>query len=506
MMNREIEPKGGYKALEKHFGRLGKLNGVLEILHWDSAVMMPPGAASVRAEKLATMKVLIHELSTDPLIGEWLEQAKGEDLGEWQRANLKEIERFYLHSTSVPADLVETLSRAASICENCWRTARKNNDFKTLAPHLTKVVNLTRQVAKAKAEALGTSLYNALHDQFEPGGTTDKIDALFEEHITFLPSFLEEVLERQSQKPKTLPQTGPFPLGKQKKLIEKLVGHLGFDFNYGRVDVSLHPFCGGSPDDLRITTRYYEDNFLSGLMSVAHEVGHGNYERNLPAEWRFQPVGQARSLSIHESQSLLMEMQACRTPEFIRFLAPIVQVFFGKEGDEASWDADNLYQICTKVERSLIRVEADEVTYPAHVILRYQLEKAMMSGELEVKDLPTAWNEGMEKYLGITPPDDRNGCMQDIHWMDGTFGYFPTYTMGAMTAAQLFQAALEATPEIPEEIGKGNFEPLLSWLRENIHSKGSLISTDELLIQATGKPLDASIFREHLKRRYLGNS
>ena len=255
------------------------------------------------------------------------------------------------------------------------------------------------------------------------------------------------------------------------------------------------------PDDVRITTRYAEDDFASAVMGVIHETGHALYERGLPRQWRHQPVGQARGMSLHESQSLLMEMQACRSAAFIAFLAPLARDAFGGSGP--AWDADNFRRLYTRVTPDFIRVEADEVTYPAHVILRYRLEKALIGGDMQLADLPAAWNEGMKKLLGIVPPSDREGCLQDIHWYDGAWGYFPTYTLGAMTAAQLFEAACRAQPEIPAAIGKGDFTPLLAWLRTNVHGQGSRLPARELLTAATGRPLDPAVFKAHLERRYL---
>ena len=276
---------------------------------------------------------------------------------------------------------------------------------------------------------------------------------------------------------------------------------LGFDFHHGRLDVSLHPFCGGTPDDVRITTRYDEADFSSALMGVMHETGHALYERGLPAAWRGLPVGEPRGMMLHESQSLLIEMQVCRSRAFLDFAAPLFRREFG--GDGPAWQADDLYRSYTRVEPGLIRVEADEVTYPAHVILRYNLERAMIAGDLDPADLPGAWNDGMRKLLGVTPPNDRLGCLQDIHWYDGAWGYFPTYTLGAMAAAQLFQAAVAADAAIPTGIAQGDFAPLIGWLRANVHAKGSLLTARELLSEATGRPLDPEAFKAHLRRRYL---
>jgi carboxypeptidase Taq len=280
-----------------------------------------------------------------------------------------------------------------------------------------------------------------------------------------------------------------------------LMEHIGFDFDHGRLDISLHPFCGGVPDDVRITTRYFEHDFAQSLMGVLHETGHAMYERNLPAAWRLQPVGEARGMAMHESQSLLVEMQVCRGPEFLGFAAPLMRDAFSGEG--AAWDTRNLSRLYTKVEPGFIRVDADEVTYPAHVILRYRLERALIAGDMRIADIPTAWNEGMEELLGITPPSDREGCLQDIHWFHGSFGYFPTYTMGALAAAQIFAAATKAEPGIKPAISRGDFAPLMRWLAANIHGRASIGSTDDILTEATGAPLGTAAFKTHLEARYF---
>jgi carboxypeptidase Taq len=276
---------------------------------------------------------------------------------------------------------------------------------------------------------------------------------------------------------------------------------LGFDFSHGRLDISLHPFCSGVPEDVRITTRYDEEDFTTGLMAVLHETGHALYDRGLPAQWRHQPVGDAHSMALHESQSLIIEMQACRSRQFIDYVAPLMREAFGGSGP--SWEADNIHRLYTRVEPGLIRVDADEVTYPEHIILRYRLERALIGGDLDLADLPTAWNEGMQNMLGITPPSDREGCLQDIHWPDGAWGYFPTYTLGAMTAAQLYDAARRADSEMEPGIARGDFGPLMRWLGAHVHAKASSLSPDALLTEATGKSLDVAVFKHHLEQRYL---
>jgi carboxypeptidase Taq len=309
------------------------------------------------------------------------------------------------------------------------------------------------------------------------------------------------VLEAQAKQPPIIYPKGPFSIDSQKKLGEKLMATIGFDFHHGRLDTSLHPFCGGTPDDVRITTRYSEEHFADAMMGVVHETGHAMYERGLPANWRRQPVGQARGMALHESQSLIVEMQAARSPAFCRFLSPLLNATY--PGNEAAFTPDNLARFYTRVEPGFIRVSADEVTYPSHVILRYRLEQVLIAGDLKLADLPAAWNAGMKDLLGLTVANDREGCLQDIHWYDGAFGYFPCYSLGAMTAAQFYAAAIEAEPGIPAAIESGDFAPLIGWLRKHVHGRASSLSSPEIIRAATGRPLDAGIFRRHLERRYL---
>jgi carboxypeptidase Taq len=412
------------------------------------------------------------------------------------------MRRRWLHAAAVPGELVEAESRACSECERVWRKARAEDDFVAVLPGLERVLRLQRELAALKAERFGTSPYEALLDQYEPGCSVATIDRLFDELAGFLPDLLDAVLTRQSSMPSPAAPAGPFPIEAQRNVAARLMERIGFDFAHGRLDVSAHPFCGGTPDDVRITTRYNESDFARALMGVLHETGHALYQRELPAEWRRQPVGRARGMAVHESQSLLLEMQVCRSHAFLTYAAPILREVFGR--DDPAWEADVLHRRQIRVRRGLIRVDADEVTYPAHVILRYRLERAMIAGDLEPADLPGAWEEGLRALLGVAPDNDREGCLQDIHWYDGNFGYFPTYTLGALIAAQLFEAVRQAMPDVMEAIAAGKFSPLLGWLRERVHSKGSLLSTAELVEDATGQPLGTASFERHLRDRYLG--
>jgi len=491
-----------YQQLERIFGRLAALGDAEGFLHWDSSVMMPPASAASRAEQIAALQSVRHEIITAEEMEELFNEVDNRgELTDWQAANVREMRRRWRRQTALNADLVEARAKASSACESKWRDARPKGDFSLVKNELQTLLDLVRESAQAFGDVLNCDPYDALLDQYTPGLKKEIVDPLFNRLAGELPGLLHRILEAQGRRESANVPEGPFPIDAQRALGQKLMAVIGFDFEMGRLDESLHPFSGGTPDDLRITTRYEEGEFMSGLMGVLHETGHALYEKGLPKDWRLQPVGEARGMDIHESQSLLIEMQACRSLEFLTFASPLMQEAFGRSGPE--WSPENLYCVYTRVEPGLIRVDADEVTYPMHVILRYRLEQALLSGDLPLDDLPGAWNDGMKELLGLSPPDDRDGCLQDIHWFDGAFGYFPSYTFGALTAAQFFAAATETDGDILPGIGRGDFKPLYRWLGENVHSQGSLLEAPELIRQATGKNVDADIFLAHLERRYL---
>jgi carboxypeptidase Taq len=490
-----------YQRLRERFRRVAALEDAMAVLSWDRQTIMPAGGGEARAEQMATLRVLRHEAITAPDMGDLLGEAARAPLESWDAANLREMRREHTHATALTSDLVDARSRAAAACETAWMTARPAADFKSVAEPLDTLLGLVREVAAAKADALNKSPYDALLDQFEPDGSAKAIDALFARLEPALADLLPEVLEHQTREATDSPASH-IPVDQQRDLGLKVMASLGFDFEHGRLDVSAHPFSGGVPDDVRITTRYDTADWAGSLMGVIHETGHALYERGLPKDWRGQPVGASRGMALHESQSLLMEMQVSRSRAFFDHAAPLFRAAFGVEGD--AWSPEALYRGATRVSRSLVRVDADEVTYPFHVILRYRLERALLSGDLSVADLPGAWNDGMRAGLGVRPPDDRLGCLQDIHWYDGAFGYFPTYTMGALAAAQLFAAARRGIDGLDAKIAEGDFAPLLAWLGENVHRWGSFHDTDAVLLAATGAPLGEQAFLDHIRARYLG--
>ena len=489
-----------YVRITKRQRRLNALGGAMAQLHWDQAAMMPAGGANARAEQLATLSVLSHELSTSPEVADLIDMARSEDLRSAERVNLELFERSWQRAILLPVDLVDAMSRAESETERVWRNAKEESDFSQLAEPLNNILNLVRQQADIFADAFSLSRYDALLDLYDRGRRSQEVDRHFEDLASFLPDLLEQVKEKQASETIQFP-VGPFPIDQQKQLGQTVMSALGFSFANGRLDTSAHPFTGGTPDDVRLTTRYDEEDFTKGLMGVIHETGHALYEQGLPEDLRGLCVGDSQGMTIHESQSLFFEMQMGRSPAFLKWLSPIAGKQFGKTGPE--WTHSNLSNLYARVEPGFIRVDADEVTYPLHVILRYRLEQSLLSGDLLVKDLPGAWNDGMKSLLGVTVTDDALGCLQDIHWPSGAFGYFPTYTLGAMLAAQLFASVRKEIPDLEEQISVGNFAPVLEWLRKNIHAKGRLLPPDELIKAATGSHLSTEAFKAHLNSRYL---
>ena len=492
-----------YRALAQRFDRHYLLKSSADVLEWDAQAMMPAGGGDLRAAQLGTLRVLAHDAIAAPDMADLLAAALASAPEDpWERANLDAMRRTWVHAAAVPADLVEARTRATSLCELSWREARRNDDFASLAPQLREVVSLTRQIGEAKAAAMGISVYDALADEYEQGAREAILEPLFTRLERELPPLVDAIVAAQARAPRAPELVGPFPVARQAALGRLLAERMGFDFTRGRLDVSAHPFCGGAAEDVRMTTRYDESDFLSSVLGVIHETGHALYEMGLPRAWVRQPVGQAAGMGIHESQSLLMEMQAARSPELLGWLAGVAAQELGVSRDMLT--AEALVQRAMRVERSLIRVDADEATYPLHVAVRFTLERALLSGDLAIAELPGAFRDRMEQVVGIRPETDRDGCLQDVHWPSGAFGYFPSYTIGAIAAAQLFAAAVEATPSIPSELARGDFSSLLAFAREHVHGNGSRYDTSTVLQRATGRGLDVESLLAHLRARYLG--
>jgi carboxypeptidase Taq len=491
-----------YEQLEQEFRRLHAFRGALSLLRWDAAVMMPRGSADVRGEQLAALETEHHALLTTPKVARLLERAEAgaSQLEDWPLANLHEMRRQRDHAIATPPSLIARLAKATSRAEVYWVEAKKANDFKILAPHLEEVVHLVRDKAALLGQARGLAPYDALVDGFTPGISTADIDTIFKALSRKLPSLINQAIEVQAANP-PMPLSGKFSVSRQRSLSIDVLKALGFPFDRGRLDESEHPFTEGVPGDIRVTTRFDLSDPFSGLLGAIHETGHAMYDLGLPMKWRDQPVGRDRGLALEESQSLLFEMNLCRSRSFVKYLKPLLDKYLQVSGPE--WDEVNLYRHLIRVRRSLIRMDADELTYPVHIMLRYELEKKILEGSLPVADLPEAWNANLEQRLNIRPNGDVEGCLQDIHWAVGHFGYFPSYALGAVIAGQLNEAMRAARPALDEEVAAGHFGGVMDWLRDNVHGVGARLPVQELIKQATGKPLTAAAYLRYLEAKYL---
>ncbi|MDW5415361.1 carboxypeptidase M32 [Iodobacter sp. CM08] len=493
--------KTAYQAVLATFTRIYRYEHLGSLAAWDQAAMMPSKGNDARGAAMAELDVLIHHTLTSSELAANIAGAEQENLDEAEQASLREIKRQWKTANLLPAALVEAKTLLGSHCSHEWRTQRQGNDWAGFLANFREVVRLSREEAQLLAQTSGLSPYESLLNKYEPGMSCAELDRIFGDVKSWLPGLIRQAMERQGNKV-LLAATGPFAIEKQRALGLEVMALLGFDFEAGRLDVSHHPFCGGVPEDVRITTRYTEVDFMQSMMGIVHETGHARYEQNLPRENVVLPVGRARSMGIHESQSLSFEMQLGRNPAFLELISPLVKKYLG---DQAAFEPANLAAMYTRVRPDFIRVDADELTYPAHIILRYEIERALIDGEIEADDVPALWDEKMQAYLGVdTKGNFKNGCMQDIHWTDGAFGYFPSYTLGAMYAAQYFASIRKLHPDLDQQIAAGNLEPIFSWLNANIWSQASQWETDELVRRATGEVLNPAHFRAHLEARYLG--
>jgi carboxypeptidase Taq len=490
-----------FNTLVQHFKTISHFSHLSAICGWDQASMMPNGGAQARSEAMAELSVHIHSLMTKPQLEEWFASAASESLNHQQLSTLREMKRQWQQANVLPESLVQAKSLAGSKCEHAWRTQRKENDWVGFEKNWAEVVKLSQEEAAIRADATGLTPYDAMLDIYEPGTTTQSLDVVFNDVKSWLPDLIDAAIEKQKSEQIIMPN-GHYATETQKALGLDVMKLLQFDFNHGRLDESVHPFCGGVPSDVRITTRYSEEEFVQSLMGIVHETGHARYEQGLPKSLAGNPVGEARSMGIHESQSLFFEMQIGRNENFIHHLAGLAATHF-KDSDKYVLEVENMKKLYTRVKRDFIRVDADELTYPSHVILRYEIERDLMNGKIKHTDVPELWDTKMQAYIGLSTKDNyRNGCMQDIHWTDGSFGYFPSYTLGAMYAAQ-FMAAMKKTVDVDTVIRSGDLTPIFNWLSDNIWSKGSLFTTDELVTQATGERLNPMHFKQHLTNRYL---
>ena len=496
-----------YQKLKTRFAEIENLEGAASILNKDAQTFMPNGSGDDRSQQMQSLATVCHDRITDPKVAAWLDEAEANQgsLFKDDRRNLFLMRRLWIEKNSLSPELARERARVEIEGQGLHDKLKETGDWANMRDWLASAFDLARQAGEAKMKPLGlASPYEALLDGFSPGMRDETIAREFGRLEAVLPTLIRDVREKQAADPQPIPLQGPFPAVQQAELFRRLVKAVGFDFNRGRLDVSgSHPSSGGTPDDSRITTGFDEKDFLRYLFAAVHEAGHAAYNQNRPKEWRYQPAGSHLGTSIHESQSRIIEVQACHTSEFFKFLEGQAREVFNRLDDPAL-SAENLERLANRVNPSFIRTAADEVTYPAHVILRYTIEKGVIEGRLSIDDLPQAWTDGMKRLLGITPPYPSKGHMQDVHWPAGEVGYFPAYTIGDIGAAQLFAAACKARPGLRSELANGNFMPLHEWLNENVRRKGALMTPEELFRSATGEDLNARYYLDHLSQRYLG--
>jgi carboxypeptidase Taq len=485
------------------FATAGKIGAARAMLSWDAQTNMPRGGAWARGEQMAALTEVTADLVGSPAAGDELAEAEAmaNALAPEERADLSEMRRAHIHASAAPKELLAAKARASQALQAVWNRAKPENDWAAFEPGFTEIVTITREIAQAKAEALGTTPYGALIDEYDPGVGEAAIDPVFADLAATLPGLIAEVRERQAAWPEPIP-FGEVSVELQKALSHKIAVAVGHDPDNFRIDAAPHPFSvPHSPGDVRFTTRYDVANVRFALLATLHEAGHAMYEHNLPKEFAFRPGGNARGMTFHESQSLSLEMMAGRSLEFLGWLSPQLEADYG--GDAARWSFANVLNTWRRLENGFIRVEADELSYPLHVILRYGLEQALIAGDLAPGDVPAAWNERFTKLLGRTPPSLAEGCLQDIHWAAGLMGYFPNYAMGSMLAAQLFERATADEPEILPALGRGDFAPYFAWVKPRVHQRASLTDFATLVEETTGAPLSAEAFKRHVRRRYL---
>ncbi len=482
------------------------LDSTAAVLAWDRETHLPPGGVEHRARQLASLATLAHGVATRAGVGDLLDAAAEDpataDPDSLGAANLRELRRDHARRVRVPAALVSELAETTSLAQHHWAIARSNSDFGRFAPWLERVVDLQRRRAECLRTNPSGKLWDALADGFEPGLLAVDVERLFAGLRPRLTALVGE-LQASGRSPDAAVSRVQLPIEAQEAFVRFVAEQIGFDFKRGRLDRSTHPFCSGfHSGDVRLTTRFHEADFLDALGSTMHEAGHGIYEQGLDPEQTGTPGGETVSLGLHESQSRLWENHVGRSRAFWEWCQPHLRRFFGNALDD--YDADTLFGAANVVAPSLIRVEADEATYDLHVMLRFELELALLQGDLEVEGLPTAWNDRYRTYLGIEVPDDARGCLQDVHWSCGLFGYFPTYTLGNLYAAQWIEAARAELGDIDSLLRRGEFAPLRAWLNQQIHQHGRRYTPAELGQRITGSKLSPDTFLAYLEDKTRG--
>ena len=486
-----------YQKLQEIFSKYYLLNKTNAILAWDRQVMMPKNGFALRKEQQMLLDQISNDLICKPQVKELLDNCDISRLSNLERRDLDLMKKMFIHKTAIPKNLRQEFISLGLETEEIWAEARANNDFQYFNSSFKKLVAIVRQIAIIKSEILNVTAYEALLDSNDEGRKEKDIDDLFARLVIELPPLIDKAISKQEKPIRFLKN---YPVDLQEKLGLEVIKHFGFNKSWCRADESLHPFSSSEPGDARITTRYYKDDFLSGLMAFIHEIGHALYDNHRPKSKMLKAVGQYQGMALHESQSLFLEMQIGRSRAFCEFLAPKMQNIFNLDQEICS--PQNLFHQINRVKRSYIRVDADEMTYPLHVILRYQIEKQLIYGEIETDDLEEVWNEKLKTLLDLKAPTVSQGVLQDIHWADGTFGYFPTYSLGAIYSSMIAKKVKELIPDFNNLIAKGDFMEILDCLKHNIHLRAATDNADAIIKNFCGKSLDSDIFIDYLKEKY----
>ncbi len=496
-------PRNEIEKLTERLREVTYLGTAIAVLQWDQEVTMPKKGADARAHTISLLAGLVHnkflEVDHDGLLSGLKKKLDGGKLSPAEATVVRETWRSFSRERKLPETFVKEMAKLTSKSQNVWTEAREENNFAKFAPYLEQVVEKKREEAKLIGYA--DSPYDALLDTYEPGMTTSEIERIFGDLKTFLVPFLARIQKVSNNKlPHVIAKSAHFPIEKQIELSKQVAESMGYDLDAGRIDVSAHPFTTSfHPNDVRITTRYNPKDVLESIFPTMHEGGHALYEQGLPHEHFGTPLADATSLGIHESQSRLWENMVGKSLSFWKHWYPKLQKEF--PGVFTAPLAD-FYASVNIVKPTLIRVEADEVTYNLHIIIRFELEKALIEGTIAVKDLPKLWSERYKEYLGITPKSDKEGVLQDVHWSTGYIGYFPTYTLGNLYSAQFWNTAKKQIPDLPKKIGKGDLKTLREWLRKHIHQHGKSYSAEDLALKITGEKLNPDYFSRYLEEKY----
>ncbi|MCU4717996.1 carboxypeptidase M32 [Halapricum hydrolyticum] len=486
-----------YDDLLEAYRRVSNLESAVGVLSWDQQVTMPDGGAPARSRQLSTLSGLRHELLTDDEVADALDAAAEADLNDEQQAVVREIRREHERAAAVPRELIEQISAKSSEALEVWESAKAESDFSQFAPILEELVELRREYA-AEIDP-DRDPYAVLFEEYEPYLGLETAEEVLEQ----LREELVPLIDAVGDSDVTLPDPfadGTYSEQAQEELSREILTDLGYDWERGRLDTSSHPFTSGNQFDCRVTTRFLEDDPLSALTATIHEFGHAFYSLGLPQEEYGTPLGSSRNLSVHESQSRLWENHVGRSRPFWELIEEDVRGAFDGLEDV---DGEAFYRAANRVyDDNLIRVDADELTYHMHIVVRFEIERDLVNGDLDVEDVPEVWNDKYEQYLGVRPENDAEGALQDIHWSHGNFGYFPTYTLGSVMAAQLYAAAEDDLGDLDEAIHEGEFEDLQTWLRENVHRHGARYTTDELVELATGESYTADYFLDYVTEKY----